>query len=413
MPGISRRPRPWMGRVLRASAGGTAWLVRGARTRPDVTAALLALLMFIIGWSTISQSHAVTASVMPLPGGHVGGAAPHREAGSLRRPGGEHGRRTRVDPAAAPAGAPMPWPVVHFLVLLVVILAATVLAELRLVAAVLAGSVLLFLVAMPTGMKARGLGAAIIVAFGLLARWLLLSRRQLAEQEEEAEVERARRAVVEERSRIARELHDVVAHHMSMVVVQAQTAPYRVADLTPEAKGEFVAIEESARAALQEVRGVLGVLREDGAQAQTAPQPTLADLPAPPGGGPLGGHGSRVAPRPGPRRLPTGHRVGPAPRRPRVPRQRQPPLARRRRAGRPRARPPGRRSGRCPAHGGDLPFVHGGQHGAGRRTGHPGHAHPGGGRRWHPHRRADRRGWLRGDRERAARRPTAAGRVGA
>lgn len=269
-----------MGRVLRASAGGTAWLVRGARTRPDVTAALLALLMFIIGWSTISQSHAVTASVMPLLAAmSVAPLLIVRRAPFVAWVVSTVGALVWI-PLPRLAGAPMPWPVVHFLVLLVVILAATVLAELRLVAAVLAGSVLLFLVAMPTGMKAWGLGAAIIVAFGLLARWLLLSRRQLAEQEEEAEVERARRAVVEERSRIARELHDVVAHHMSMVVVQAQTAPYRVADLTPEAKGEFVAIEESARAALQEVRGVLGVLREDGAQAQTAPQPTLADLPA-------------------------------------------------------------------------------------------------------------------------------------
>ncbi len=236
--------------------------------------------MFIIGWSTIEESHVVTASVMPLLAAmSVAPLLIMRRAPFVAWAVSVLGALLWI-PLPRLDTAPMPWPVVHFLVLLVAILVAAVFAELRLVAAVLAGSVLLFLVAMPMGMKAWALGAAIVIAFGLLARWLLLSRRQLAEQEETAEVERARRAVVEERSRIARELHDVVAHHMSMVVVQAQTAPYRVADLTPEAKGEFVAIEESARAALQEVRGVLGVLREEGAAVQTAPQPTLADLPA-------------------------------------------------------------------------------------------------------------------------------------
>ncbi|KRE38418.1 hypothetical protein ASG73_05610 [Janibacter sp. Soil728] len=242
--------------------------------------ALLALLMFVIGWSTISQSHAVTASVMPvLAAMSVAPLLIMRRAPFVAWAVSAVGALVWV-PLPRLADAPMPWPVVHFLVLLAAILVAAMYAQLRLVAAVLAGSVLLFLVAMPDGMKPWALGAAIIVAFGLLARWLVLSRRALAVQEEETEVERARRAVVEERSRIARELHDVVAHHMSMVVVQAQTAPYRVADLTPEAKGEFVAIEASARAALQEVRGVLGVLREEGAPVQTAPQPTLADLPA-------------------------------------------------------------------------------------------------------------------------------------
>src|SRR5699024_8132011 len=119
-----------------------------------------------------------------------------------------------------------------------------------------------------------------IVAFALLARWLRTARRQLASREEEAETERDRRAVLEERSRIARELHDVVAHHMSMVVVQAQSAPYRVEAVSPEAKEEFAGIESAARQALTEVRGVLGLLREDRADPETAPQPSLADLPS-------------------------------------------------------------------------------------------------------------------------------------
>jgi signal transduction histidine kinase len=53
----------------------------------------------------------------------------------------------------------------------------------------------------------------------------------LAGQAEQTKLEAARRAVLEERARIAREMHDVVAHHMSLIAVRAETAPYRLAGL--------------------------------------------------------------------------------------------------------------------------------------------------------------------------------------
>ena len=67
----------------------------------------------------------------------------------------------------------------------------------------------------------------------------------LAAEAGRAEVERARRAVLEERSRIARELHDVVAHHMSLIAVRAETAPYRLAGLTEPARAEFGSLSEA------------------------------------------------------------------------------------------------------------------------------------------------------------------------
>jgi signal transduction histidine kinase len=107
----------------------------------------------------------------------------------------------------------------------------------------------------------------------------LRAQHALATQTERIEAERAQRAVLEERARIARELHDVVAHHMSLIAVRAETAPYRITGLPEPARAEFGALSEVAREALAEMRRLLGVLRHD-QPAALAPQPQLADLPA-------------------------------------------------------------------------------------------------------------------------------------
>ena len=107
----------------------------------------------------------------------------------------------------------------------------------------------------------------------------LRSQRALADQTQRTEAERAQRAVLEERTRIARELHDVVAHHMSLIAVRAETAPYRITGLSEPARAEFGALSEVAREALTEMRRLLGVLRHD-QPAALAPQPQLGDLPA-------------------------------------------------------------------------------------------------------------------------------------
>ena len=90
--------------------------------------------------------------------------------------------------------------------------------------------------------------------------------------------ERSKRTLLEERTTIARELHDVVAHHMSVVAIQAEAAPYRVENPPPELEYAFKVIRENAVIALSELRRVLGVVRAEDYEAPDAPQPRLADL---------------------------------------------------------------------------------------------------------------------------------------
>ncbi|WP_069114731.1 sensor histidine kinase [Jiangella alba] len=120
-------------------------------------------------------------------------------------------------------------------------------------------------------------GTAVTV-IGDLVRARRRTSQDLERQTELSELEKARRTVLEERSRIARDLHDVVAHHMSMVVVQAETAPYRIDGLSDPARAEFASISGSARQALDEIRGLLGVLRGTDETVALAPQPGLAEL---------------------------------------------------------------------------------------------------------------------------------------
>ncbi len=124
---------------------------------------------------------------------------------------------------------------------------------------------------------------AVIAAWG--AGEMLRARRQSAAERAEA-AERLRHlserdVVARERASIARELHDVVAHHVSMIAVRAATAPYAVAGLTDSGRAAFAEIADEARSALTELRLVLGVLRApDGSGREAAPQPTIADLDA-------------------------------------------------------------------------------------------------------------------------------------
>ena len=128
-------------------------------------------------------------------------------------------------------------------------------------------------------------GAVYTVALFLLlagALWL----RQVAQREEQRRALTARAgaveeqaAVVGERARLARDLHDVVAHHVSLIAVRAETAPYTHPGLDDEARALLAEVAGDARMALDELRGVLGILGRAG-DGSRAPQPSWADVPA-------------------------------------------------------------------------------------------------------------------------------------
>jgi signal transduction histidine kinase len=91
--------------------------------------------------------------------------------------------------------------------------------------------------------------------------------------------ENARRAVLEERVRIARELHDVVAHHVSIIGVQAGAARRLLEKQPDKAKEALSAIEVSSRESIGEMQYLLGLLRQNNEVNPLAPQPGLAQLP--------------------------------------------------------------------------------------------------------------------------------------
>lgn len=112
---------------------------------------------------------------------------------------------------------------------------------------------------------------------GVLIRLWVRSADRVEQAESLGAEESRRRRELEERNRIARELHDVVAHSMSVINVQASTAQYRLGGLADQVQQEFEDMAGSSRQALGEMRALLGILRGDDV-APTAPVPGLADI---------------------------------------------------------------------------------------------------------------------------------------
>jgi signal transduction histidine kinase len=121
-----------------------------------------------------------------------------------------------------------------------------------------------------------------VPVFGLGAVAQASARRaehaRLAEARAKRSEEEARTAVAEERARITRELHDVIAHSVSVMTVQASAVRRRLLPEQEREREALTVVEETGRQALAEMRRLLGIMREEGETAERAPQPGIATI---------------------------------------------------------------------------------------------------------------------------------------
>ncbi|KDN16456.1 sensor histidine kinase [Amycolatopsis rifamycinica] len=115
---------------------------------------------------------------------------------------------------------------------------------------------------------------AVLLA-GNAVRQRRVAERDSAEQQRRRAAEETRAAVLEERARIARELHDVVAHHMSVLALRTDSARYRFPGLPDDLRAEFAELTGTARDGLVEMRRLLGVLRTESTGGPVEPQPDV------------------------------------------------------------------------------------------------------------------------------------------
>jgi signal transduction histidine kinase len=188
-------------------------------------------------------------------------------------------------PAAGWVGPP--WPVTLVFVALYVTFAVAVRLRLHLVVGVwlVTDAVILWSYLVPgTGVSDLSeayvaiLFATLLIAFGYLIGTRRRLQSELVEGRRREQEEQARSTLLEERARIARELHDVVAHHMSVIAVRAETAPFRIPGLPEAVKDDMAETSAIAREALTEMRRLLGVLRGADGDAERAPQPGMDRL---------------------------------------------------------------------------------------------------------------------------------------
>jgi signal transduction histidine kinase len=151
--------------------------------------------------------------------------------------------------------------------------------------AVIVGSMLVLVNEIPDHRTAELVFVPMEFAISWLAGFALRERTQQAEAAEVratlAERERdaaARVAVAEERARIARELHDIVAHAVSVMVLQVGAVRHRLPDGLDDDRDALRGVEKAGRTALAEMRRLLAAMRTEGEQAEFTPQPGLDEL---------------------------------------------------------------------------------------------------------------------------------------
>lgn len=274
-----------LGTPARISAAGWSWICAG----------VAAVATIAVGWPVLAVLYGMPSVAAML----VSAAQAAAVLLVVRRPA----VGTAVQTAAAVATAllassstewPWPWPAAGIVIQSVIVLLVALrhpwpqalIAWLAPQAAVLL-AVLPRVVGGAPEAAVAGLIVSASVTLGVAAvaaalRALASSRGALrAERRANADLS-AQRRELDERTRIAQELHDVVAHSMSVISVQATTAEYRLPGLAPDVREEFASIAQSSRQALSEMRSLLVLLRstDDEREAALAPQPTLDDIPA-------------------------------------------------------------------------------------------------------------------------------------
>ncbi len=130
----------------------------------------------------------------------------------------------------------------------------------------------------PAPTLAAGLGLAAWLLVLLFAAEFVRVRRERALEAAQIRAEETRRRASEERLRIARELHDALGHHISLINVQAGVALHVNAELPEQARSALAAIKDASKEALTELRSVLDILRQGDEQAPRSPTPSLVRL---------------------------------------------------------------------------------------------------------------------------------------
>lgn len=128
----------------------------------------------------------------------------------------------------------------------------------------------------PSAAALAGLAAWLLVLLG--GAEIVRIRRERAAEAARTREEEARRRATEERLRIARELHDALGHHLSLINVQSGVALHLNEELPDQVRGSLSAIKQASKDALAELRSVLDILRQEGERAPRSPTSTLRRL---------------------------------------------------------------------------------------------------------------------------------------
>ena len=241
-------------------------------------------VLYAVAWPTLHVTHELPAYTWPVVAAFAAFPLAFAYSAPLVGWGASAGSALIIG-LVVPTVADWHWAiqVTHLIAFLILTFMSYMRCPFRLLAAWWLCSVAVMMVIAPPDARVGwsfGLSAMAVVA--LLLRGLLNSRQELAERTEQTRAAESAAAVLQERARISRDLHDVVAHRMSMVVVMAQTARYRLPGVDDVVAEEFDAIADAARSSLDEVRQLLGVLRVEGrgteAGAIPAPNPGLDEV---------------------------------------------------------------------------------------------------------------------------------------